>query len=183
MAPFTQDARGYTLVEILIVVGIAGLLAAIAVPSLGGAMKRYALTNSAQAVSSAIRGARYAAVTKNRSMRIRFNCPAADQMRVVEVTGNAGIDNAADRCDEDAYPYPDPDPNAGPSIDGPLVILSDDSDFEAVQDLEVDATGRITPLVGCPACVAAAPPGTVNIGNGDETLTLSVSANGQVHLD
>ena len=32
------------------------------------------------------------------SFRVDFDCPAARQMRVLRVTGDAAIDNAANRC-------------------------------------------------------------------------------------
>ena len=56
-------------------------------------------------------------------MRVRFNCPATGQMRVVEVTGNAAIDTAGDRCDLGAYPYPDTDASTAPNNDGPVLQM------------------------------------------------------------
>lgn len=177
-----QDAAGFTLVEALIVSGVVAILAAAAAPSIGSSIRLYALNSSAQTVASTIRSARYSAVSKNRTVRVRFNCPAANQFRVVEVVGITAADSAADRCSETTYPYPDPDSAVAPNLDGPVVLLPSDAQFGALQDLEIDATGRVTPQTGCPACVTAASPATVVVSNGSQTRTLTISANGQVLL-
>ena len=177
-----NHAAGFTLIETLVVVAIISILAAVAVPMIAGAMRLYTLNTSAQTVGAAIRSARYSAVSKNRTVRVRFNCPAANQFRIVEVVGSNAIDADADRCSETAYPYPDPDASAGPSIDGPVVMLPADAQFETVQDIEINTAGRATPLAGCPTCVAAAPPATVAVGNGDDTRTITITASGQVLL-
>ena len=161
-------------------VAIMAILAGVAVPQVGSAMRLYALNGSTRAVAAAIRGARYTAVSKNRTVRVRFNCPAAGQYRVVEFVSSAAVDSAADRCSEQAYPYPDPDAAAAPNVDGPIVRLSTDAQFTAVQDIQFDTAGRASRLTGCPACATAAAPAAVTIGNGHETRTLTVTASGQV---
>ena len=174
-----RDAAGFTLPEILVVMGVAAILAVMAAPVITGAMRGYALKTSVDAVGAAIRGARYSAVSTNRTVRVRFNCPAANQLRVVEVVGTA-VDAAANRCSDATYPYPDPDPAAAPDIDGPVVVLPPGSRFGAVQDLEIDRTGRVTRLTGCPTCVSAAAPASVTVGTPYETRTITVTSNGQV---
>ena len=174
-----RDAAGFTLPEILVVMGATAILAAMAAPVITGAMRGYALNTSIEAVGAAIRGARYSAVSTNRTVRVRFNCPAANQLRVVEVVGT-GIDAAADRCSDSAYPYPDPDVAAAPNIDGPVVVLPAGSQFGTVQDLEIDRTGRVTRLTGCPTCVSAAAPATVTVATPYETRTITITSNGQV---
>jgi prepilin-type N-terminal cleavage/methylation domain-containing protein len=175
----TRDTAGFTLTEILIVMGVTALLAAMAAPVVTGAMRGYALNSSIEVVGAAIRGARYSAVSTNRTVRVRFNCPAANQLRVVEVIGTA-TDAAADRCSSATYPYPDADPATAPNVDGPVVVLPAGSQFGAVQDLEIDRTGRVTRLTGCPTCVSAAAPATVTVGTPYETRTITVTANGQI---
>ena len=174
----TRDAAGFTLPEILVVMGVTAMLAAMAAPVITGAMRGYALKTSVDTVAAAIRGARYSAVSTNRTLRVRFNCPAENQLRVVEVLGTAS-DAAADRCGA-AYPYPDPDPATAPNVDGPVVFLPAGSQLGAVQDLEIDRTGRVTRLTGCPTCVSAAAPATVTVGTPYETRTITITANGQV---
>ena len=50
-------------------------------------------------------------------------------MRVVEVTGNAAIDTAGDRCDLSAYPYPDTDASTAPNNDGPVLQMGSSTDL------------------------------------------------------
>ena len=171
---------GFTLVEIMLVVAIGGTLSAVAVPSIGAALRRYKMNTATRTITAEIRGARFTAVAKNRTMRVRFNCPGPGQYRVVEVTGNAAIDNAANRCDETAYPYPDPNPAVAPNADGPARWINQGAALGAVQDLQISNRGRIQPLNNCPACAVAAPPATIALTNGYETQTITVSASGMV---
>jgi prepilin-type N-terminal cleavage/methylation domain-containing protein len=177
----TRDTAGFTLVEILTVMGVTAVLVAMAAPAITGALRGYALNTSVEMVGAVIRGARHSAVSTNRTVRVRFNCPAANQVRVVEVLGTA-TDAAPDRCSSAAYPYPDPDPATAPNVDGAVVFLPAGSQFGAVQDLEIDRTGRVTRLTGCPTCVSAAAPATVTVGTPYETRTIIVTANGQIRV-
>jgi len=55
-------ADGFTLIEILIVVGLIMIVAGAAVPTLADAIQRYSLITASQQVVSTIRGARHQAV-------------------------------------------------------------------------------------------------------------------------
>jgi hypothetical protein len=61
-----------------------------------------------------------------------------------------------------------------------VVVLPAGSQFGAVQDLEIDRTGRVTRLTGCPTCVSAAAPATVTVATPYETRTITITSNGQV---
>jgi prepilin-type N-terminal cleavage/methylation domain-containing protein len=175
------SAAGFSLVELLVVVAVACIVMAVAVPSVTATMQSYSLNSGTQIVASTVRSARLAAVSKNRQMRVLFNCPIAGQLRMVEVTGNAAIDNDADRCSTTDYPFPDPNPAAVPNIDGPLVILPDGAQFGAFESVLIGTDGRVTPQTGCPtACVASAVPATVVLSNGNDTRTITIAASGQV---
>lgn len=176
------QAAGFTLVEVLVITAIVAILAGMTVPSIASAMRLFAVNSSVQAVGAAVRDARYTAVSKNRTMRVLFNCPAADQFRIVEVTGNAAIDNDANRCSEAAYPASDPDPAVRPNLDGPIIRLPSETQFGALSSIEIDTAGRVQRLTGCPACVVGAAPVTVAVVGtyGATTRTITVTANGQV---
>jgi prepilin-type N-terminal cleavage/methylation domain-containing protein len=174
-----KDSRGFTLTEVLLVVALVGTMVAMAVPSVGEAMRMNALNNARQSVAGAIRSARYTAVSKNKKVRVRFNCPSSDAFRVVEVVGTAD-DSAANRCDQSAYPFPDIDPAAKPDVDGAVMYLPARSAFGTVQDLEISADGRVTPLTGCPSCVVSAGTTTVRVTNGATIRTIVITANGQI---
>jgi Tfp pilus assembly protein FimT len=166
----------------MLVSGLITVTMGIAVPTVMAHMRAYALNTTMNTVSAEIRGARYTAVSKNRTVRVRFNCPAANQFRIVEVVGNATIDNAADRCSDAVYPYPVPNPNAAPNLDGPIMRLPQGAQFGAVRDLEISPVGRVTPLTGCPTCATAAPPASLVMSNTYDTRTITVNASGQVLL-
>jgi prepilin-type N-terminal cleavage/methylation domain-containing protein len=72
--------RGYTLVEMMIVVAIVGLLAAIAVPAFSGYLKRSRLQGSRNELMADIYYARSMAISRRNTFRIVF---AAGQYQVV----------------------------------------------------------------------------------------------------
>ena len=164
------------------VVAVAGIVAGVSLPPLTGAMQRYALNGARQTVAAEIRLARFTAVSENRTVRVRFNCPGPGQFRVVEVVGRQEIDNASDRCSEASYPFPDQDPGGQPNTDGRVLWLPQGDQFGALDDLEITPRGRVTPLTGCPGCAQTAPPEKVSLTNGYDTHTISVSASGRVEL-
>jgi hypothetical protein len=102
---------------------------------------------------------------------------------VVEVVGNAAIDNDANRCSEAAYPYPNTAPGA-PDVDGPVIDLPAEAQFGAVASIEINTAGRVQQLTGCPACITAAAPAAVEVvGNhGYATRTITITAGGQILL-
>ena len=166
----------------MIVVAIAGVLAGVSVPPIASAMQRYALNSARQTVAAEIRLARFRAVSTNRTMRVRFNCPGPTQLRIVEFVDDPTVDSAADRCSESTFPFPDDDPNEAPNADGRVVWLPRGAQFAAIQDLEFTPRGRMTPLQGCPNCATASPPATVSLTNGYDTQSIEVSASGRVEL-
>ena len=173
---------GFTAIEIMIVVAIAGIVAGVGIPSISGAMQQYALNGAREIVAAEIRLARLTAVSTNRTVRVRFDCPGSAQFRVIEVVGDPAVDAASNRCSETAYPYPDQDPDVAPDADGRIVWLPQGAQFETAQDLEMTPRGRITPLTGCPTCAAAAPPATIALSNGSDTRTIAVSQSGRVGI-
>lgn len=173
---------GFTVVEVTVVAAVAMVTVGLAAPSIIAAIDAYKFNNDVQLVAATVRNARYNAVASNTTLRVRFNCPSVGQMRVVEVTGNAAIDTADNRCDTAAYPYPDGNGSAAPNNDGPVIQIGTSTSLPAAATgLEISTTGRVVPLTNCPACAAAAPPSTLTMGD-DYTSTdrvISVSATGK----
>ena len=170
-----RQASGFTLMELMIVVAISIIVMAAAVPQVIEARRRMELNGAAHDVMSAVQSARLKAVSTGRTMRIRFNCPAANQYRIIEVTGDPLVDGAADRCDEAAYPYPDLNPGARPNLDGPLQRLRGGVTFTAVVNLDLAPSGRVT-------AAAMAMPVTLTVSKTNATRNITVSNNGRAVL-
>ena len=170
-----RNSRGFTVVEVLLVLTIAAVLASFSIPMAMSAMQAYRLNGATREVSNQISAMRLEAVSKNRRMRLRLNCPAAGMYRVVEWTTNAGIDNDANRCLPANYPYPDTDPAAAPNADLALRYLPQGITFDAVQEIEVSTLGRVTAITG-------ALPAVIEVTDGTTTRQVRITAAGQVQI-
>lgn len=164
--------QGASLMEVLVVVALVATVTGFAMPQMLTALENYRLNSAGRQVSAQIRAARLAAVTANRVMLVRFNCPGPGMYRVVEFTGIPAIDTAADRC---SAPWPDPDPAALPNVDGPPAYLPDTMAFGLTQDLRISTTGQFTPLTG-------GMPALIEVTNGSRVGQITVSAAGRVQL-
>ena len=140
-----RDVRGFTLIELLLVMSIFAIVAAMAVPAITSSSAQLRLANSARQVERELHIAKMKAVRADRVMRVRFNCPAAGEYRMVEVLGTMSVPatddadaRAAQRCSQTNYPYPDTDPDffAAPNNDGPAHTLPDGVAFSAVQTID-----------------------------------------------
>jgi type II secretory pathway pseudopilin PulG len=175
------DSRGFTLIDTLVATGLIGILAAMTVPSVASAIRMNAVTSAGQMVAATIRSARYTAISTSRMVRVRFDCPSAGAFRVVETIGTAA-DSAANRCNNAAYPFPDVNAQTLPDVDGPVLHLPGDTSFATAQDLEIDSNGRVTRLLGCPACAAGSGAATVVVTDGGLTRTVTVTPNGRISI-
>jgi prepilin-type N-terminal cleavage/methylation domain-containing protein len=165
-----RGRSGFSMIEVLVVLAIIGVLAAIGLPVVGSGLRQYALNTAARNVAAEIRSARYAAVAKNRTLRLRFNCPGANQFRMVEFTGTPGIDDDADRCSLAAYPFPDTTPGAAPNADGDVLSLDPGISFASVATLEFSPTGRVSGTTEL----------TIEVTDGTQLRTLRVAPSGRI---
>jgi prepilin-type N-terminal cleavage/methylation domain-containing protein len=117
---------GFTLIELLMVVALVGIMSVVGVPLLGQISGTIQLGEAARQVERELQSARMTAVSNNQPVRVMFNCPAAQQYRMVELIGTPAAPAAADgvvgRCSTSTYPFPAPDNNpiTRPNTDGPL---------------------------------------------------------------
>lgn len=146
---------GFTLIELMIVVGLISVLAAVSVPAIAAGMRRYSLITASQQVVSTIRAARLQAVGRNVTLRVRFNHPANRQYQVLD----------GRLCCLDAAV-------------GAVKFLPSGAKFDSVSgDIEINTSGRVTPLAGDPTLA------TIVLSNeDDQTSTVTVSSRGRVRL-
>jgi prepilin-type N-terminal cleavage/methylation domain-containing protein len=140
-----SDVRGFSLLEMLAVVSVLLIVGAMAVPAFTNTSAQMRVSAAMREVERELQTARMRAVQSGRAIRVRFNCPAAGQYRMVEVLGSVYAPAAADadsaattRCDLNAYPYPDSDRGffAIPNHDGPLRRLPTQVSFGATATIE-----------------------------------------------
>ena len=79
----SRNQRGFTVTEMLMVVSMIGVLAAIGLPILRDMSESIKLNEAARLVEREMQDARLKAVSVNRVMRVRMNCPAAGYIRSV----------------------------------------------------------------------------------------------------
>ncbi len=172
---------GFSLIELVLTIAVFATVAAIALPVYHDLSDALRLGDATRAVERELQGARLKAVTINRSLRVRFNCPAAGQYRTVEVLGTA-TDTAANRCDEAAFPYPAPDQNpfTRPNSDGPVRRLPQDVTVSTV-DIEFRPNGTAYQVV---SGVAQAITGevTVTVTRGSQSRTVTINGLGKIQL-
>lgn len=156
-----RHARGFTIVELLVVMALMGVLAAVSVPVFIESASRNRVWTGAELIGAQVRQARLKAISRNTTFRVRFDCPAVGQFRVLTVTGDAGVDDAEDRCDT----YLEDDSGVLPMPQG--------VGFGEVPTLEVNGRGLYTSLGG-------AIPQEITVTYGDHRRILTVSAAGQI---
>jgi type II secretory pathway pseudopilin PulG len=149
--------------EMVVVVGLIGILTAVALPGFQIVRDRNSVITGLDLVAAQIRAARLAAISRNARFRIVFECPVPGAVRMLAVTGIPAIDDAADRCTTEQ-------PN-----DGPAVYMPPDVWFggDAPPTLEVNGRGEITAL-------GATMPRTITVNHGSFNRNLTVTAAGRV---
>jgi len=133
-----DQVRGFTLLELMLVLAVLGVISAMAIPAVLNTTRQIKLAANARAVERELQGARMKAVRSNRAIRVRFNCPATGQYRMVELLGSKQTpatddadSRAATRCGYSAYPFPDTNQDffSIPNNDGPIQTLQDGIGF------------------------------------------------------
>jgi type II secretory pathway pseudopilin PulG len=75
-------AAGYSMVELVVVVGLIIVMAAVAIPNIAGYMKTYRLRGATQEVSSELQVARNKAIVKNTNRGVAFAILDANSYRI-----------------------------------------------------------------------------------------------------
>ncbi len=181
---------GFTLVELMITIGLFSILAAISIPLLLSSLWVMRLNASARDVHSELQKARLLAVSTNRPIRVRFDCPAVGQFRAVELIGTPSApdvrDSASNRCDPAVYPYPSPDQNllTRPNHDGPVRYLRQQMSFAASKTIEFwpDGTAHADAGSGNPWPPIGTTGANIQVAYQTTTRTITVNGIGKVSM-
>lgn len=157
-------SHGFSLMELVVIMGVVGILAAVTVPSMTAAVERNKIITGAELVAARVREARLAAVTRNTPYRVRFDCPAAGAIRMLVVTGDPAVDDAGDRC------------TAAQANDGPAVYLPAGVGFggETPPTLHIDGRGEVSTIGG------GGLPLDIQVSYGDANRVVTITAAGRV---
>lgn len=132
----------------MITVAVLAVVAAGAVPVFTNMTEGLKLSRGLREVEREMQTARLKAVTANRPIRVRFNCPVNGEYRMVELVGTpsvpAAVDASLDRCKETSYPTGgDGNPLTRPNHDGPQKRLANTVAFGAASTLEFWPDGSV----------------------------------------
>jgi prepilin-type N-terminal cleavage/methylation domain-containing protein len=187
-----DNVRGFTLLEMLLVVAVLAVISAMAIPAVRSTSSQIKVSSNGRAVERELQVARMKAVRANRAVRVRFNCPAAGNYRIVELLGTPSTPASDDddsratvRCSYSSYPYPDPDPEffAIPNNDGPIQTLQDGVGFGSdVQTVEFWPDGTAHVAGGSTSPWPAIPDAGISLTVFDimhqDTIVTSIGVNG-----
>lgn len=159
-----RSNSGFTMFELLIVVALISIAAAMGIPTLQESTRRNAVWTASETIGTQIRQARLKAISRNKSFRVRFDCPSAGQFRVLEVTGNTTIDNATSRC------------STQQTHDSGVYAMPANVTYGAPPVLTVNSRGVFSASAG-------SIPVTITVSYGTySSRALSVSATGQINF-
>jgi type II secretory pathway pseudopilin PulG len=185
-----HSSAGYSLIDMMVAISVMAILAAGAVPQLVNVAASMKLGQAQRDVNVELNQARLLAVSANRPIRVRFNCPAAGQYRIIELIGTPSVpdvdDTANDRCSEPKWSYPanDNDPATRPNHDGPIRDLPTGVTFGAAPTLEFWPNGTVHKQVAAenpwtPVGVAGT---AVTVVKGTTVKTVTVNGLGKIQL-
>jgi Tfp pilus assembly protein FimT len=151
------------MVELLITLGLIGVVSAISVPVFIESNARSSLWSGSEQLGASIRSARLKAISQNTAHRVTFNCPAANELRILIMTGDPAVDDDAGRCSQ--------------TVDGDsgIIQLPGGVAYDVDDATSLQVTGR-----GIFTANGGAIPLTITVTHGAATRTLTVSGTGQI---
>jgi len=158
-----RSERGYSLVELLITLGLIGVVSAISVPVFMESNARSALWSGSEQIGATIRSARLKAISQNTAYRVTFNCPSANELRSLVMTGDPAVDDDAGRCSQTVVG------------DSGIIQLPVGVAYDVADTTSLEVTGR-----GIFTAAGGGIPLTITVTHGSATRTLTVSGTGQI---
>jgi Tfp pilus assembly protein FimT len=182
-----RGSRGFSIIDVVATLALIGTLSVIAVPQVSNVVDRMRLGMSERDVERELQFARLKSVATQRVMRVRFDCPSAGRVRVVELLGTPTAPEANDadavlsRCSDKTYPYSptgaDKSRLTRPNNDGPVRTLFTGTTFTAKQTLEFWPNGTVH--TACQAACGSAPQiGTVTLTLRRKGISRNIKVNG-----
>jgi Tfp pilus assembly protein FimT len=180
---------GFSLIDMVATVAIIATVGGMAVPQVSNALDSMRLGMSLRDVERELQFAKLKAVSTQRPMRVRFDCPSAGSIRVVELLGTPAAPDANDadavtgRCSETTYPYSPTGADSSrltrPNNDGPVRRLYPGATFTAKQTLEFWPNGTVhTACQAACSNTAATKIGTVTLTLSRKSKTKNITVNG-----
>jgi prepilin-type N-terminal cleavage/methylation domain-containing protein len=176
-----RPAHGFSLIELLMVIAVSATLAAVSVPILMDVSEGTKLNAATREIERELQSARLKAVSVNRTLRVRLNCPAAGYVRTVEYLGNA-VDTSSNRCLMSAFPYPaaDTELSTRPNYDGPLRILPNGATVTSgIIEFRPDGTAYDV-VSNAPVAIGA--PLSLTVTRNGKSRTVTVNGAGKITL-
>lgn len=165
----------------MLTLAVAATLAAIAMPVMTDITGTIKMNEAARIVERELQDARLKAVSSNRIVRVRLNCPATGELRRVEFL-NTAADSASNRCAQADYPFPpaDNDVLTRPNYDGPIRLLPAPATMSSVViQFHPDGTAR---NVVANVAQTIAVPVTITVSRYSLSRTITVNGAGKVRL-
>lgn len=192
MSRRASGAIGFSLIDLLATVAVFGTISAIAVPAAKNMFDNQRLGVSTRTVERELQTARLGAVTANQPIRVRFNCPAAKQIRRVELLGTVNVPASDDadtrataRCSYIGYPYPptDTNPLSRPNHDGPIMSIDSSVSFGPTTTLEFWPNGTVhVPSASNPWPQVGSAGVAITLTRGSYTKTITVNSLGKIQI-
>lgn len=185
LRPMTRYSRlesGFTLTEMMLTVAVLATVAAMGVPVMQDLTADLKVNEAARIVERELQDARLRAVSANRILRVRMNCPQAGELRTVEYVASSTVDTATNRCDAAVYPYPaaDRDILTRPNYDGPVRTLPTPAAV-GTYIIEFHPDGTAKNVVSNVATTISTPI-AITITRNSRTRTVTVNGAGKIQL-
>jgi prepilin-type N-terminal cleavage/methylation domain-containing protein len=185
-----QPRAGFSLIDMMVAISVMAILVAAAVPQLISVAESVKLEQAQRDINQELNQARLRAVSANRPIRVRFNCPAVGQYRITELIGSPSVpdanDTANDRCSETKWTYPanDNDPATRPNHDGPIRYLPRGVTFGTAPTLEFWPNGTVHKQAAAenPWSVVDVAGTAVTVVKGTTVKTVTVNGLGKIQL-